>query len=439
MRNYRQYSLYLQTLKQCKMTNPFHKIIFFFILVFAYNAAFAQAEKETTAPYNIKTISFLQSDRNVIPIFKLGEGFQLQFDDLFGNEANYYYEIMHCDYNWVATPIPKNEYLQGFDNQRIQEYNNSFNTLQIYSHYKLSIPNQFTQQLRISGNYILKILDENKEVVFSRKFILIEDLATVPMQVKRARTLNTIEMKHNLEFTIKSSQITFQNPMKNIRVVLLQNGQFSTAIKNIVPQYTIGNDLMYKYDPETQFWAGNEFLFFENKDIRSAANNIAKIDFNTAVYGSYLYTNAARANFPYSFTQDANGDFIPNNVNTSNPEIEADYVWVYFSLSAPTFRLNKNIYVGGMFNNYSMTPEYKLEYNSKKGIYEKAVLVKQGFTNYKYIVADEKGVIDHENAIDGNFYQTENEYTVLVYYRENTDRYDRAIGKGNANSTNIIN
>ncbi len=421
------------------MTNPFLRIVFFFLFVLAINSAVAQSEKEITAPYNIKTISFLQSDRNVIPIFKLGEGFQLQFDDLFGNEANYYYEIIHCDYNWVATQIPKNEYLQGFDNQRIQEYTNSFNTLQIYSHYKVSIPNQFTQQLRISGNYILKVLDENKDVVFSRKFILYEDLATVPMQVKRARTVNSIEMKHNLEFSIKSNQITFQNPMKNVRVVLLQNGQFNTAIKNIVPQYTIGNDLMYKYDPETQFWAGNEFLFFENKDIRSAANNIAKIDSNTPIYGSHLYTNAARANFPYSFTQDVNGDFVPTNINSTNPEIEADYLWVYFTLSAPTFRLKKDIYIGGMFNNYSITPEYKMNYNVQKSIYEKAILVKQGFTNYKYTIADERGVIDHENAIDGNFYQTENEYTALVYYRENIDRYDRVIGKGNANSINIVN
>ncbi|MFV8378439.1 DUF5103 domain-containing protein [Flavobacterium sp. LB3R33] len=421
------------------MTNPFFKIISFILLVFTTNSSSAQAEKEVAAPYNIKTISFLQSDRNVIPIFKLGEGFQLQFDDLFGNEANYYYEIIHCDYNWNPTAIPKNEYLQGFDNQRIQDYTNSFNTLQIYSHYKLSIPNQFTQQLRISGNYIIKVLDENKEVVFSRKFILCEDLVTVPMQVKRARTVSNIELKHNLEFSIKSSVITFQNPMKNVRVVLLQNGQFNTTIKNIVPQYTIGNDLIYKYDPETQFWAGNEFLFFENKDIRSASNNIARIDSNTAIYGSYLYTNAARTNFPYSFTQDVNGDFVVNNINATNPEIEADYVWVYFSLSAPTFRLKKNIYVGGMFNNYNLTPEYKMEYNSQKSVYEKAILVKQGFTNYKYIVADDKGVIDYENAIDGNFYQTENDYTVLVYYRENTDRYDRVVGKGIANSLNITN
>ena len=409
------------------------------ILFFIITSVSAQTEKEVTPPYNIKTISFVQNERNIIPILKLGDGFQLQFDDLFGNEANYYYEIIHCDYNWNPSGISKNEYLQGFDNQRIQDYTNSFNTLQIYSHYKLAIPNQFTQQLKISGNYMIKVLDENKEVVFSRKLILFEDLATVPIQVKRARTVANIGMKHNLDFTIKSSTITFQNPLKNVKVLLLQNGQLNNGIKNIIPQYTIGNDLIYKYDTQTQFWAGNEFLYFENKDIRSASNNVARIDAKTAVYGSYLYTSAARANFPYSYSQDINGDFVVNNINAANGEIEADYAWVYFSLSAPTFRLKKNIYVGGMFNNYTLTLEYKMDYNPKKGIYEKAILIKQGFTNFKYIIADDKGVIDDENAIDGNFYQTENDYTILVYYKESIGRYDRVIGKGTANSLNIIN
>lgn len=413
----------------------FRKIVLFFIIS---SAAIAQTMQEVAPPFNIKTISFVQNGQNEIPIFKLGEGFQLQFDDLYGNEANYYYEIVHCDYNWIPSEIAKNDYLQGFDKQRIQEYTNSFNTLQTYSHYKLPIPNQFTQ-LRISGNYILKVLDESKEIVFSRKFILYEDLVSVPVQVKRARTVSNLEYKQNLEFSIKSNIITFQNPLKNVKVALLQNGQWNTVIKNIPPQYTIGNDLIYKYDTQTQFWAGNEFLFFDNKDIRASSNNVARVDSGSDIYNSYLYTNSARTNFPYSLTEDVNGNFVPRNINATNNEVEADYSWVYFSLSAPTFMVNKDIYVAGMFNNFNLTPEFKMDYNQPKNIYEKAILIKQGFTNYEFLVSDNKGKIDYENAIDGNFYQTENNYFVIVYYRENNDRYDRIIGKGNANSLNIIN
>ena len=413
--------------------------VFGVFFVFFLTLATAQVQNEMIAPYHIKTVSFVQNNENVVPIFELGSTFEFQFDDLFGNEANYYYEIIHCDYNWVPSNIPKNEYLQGFDNQRIQNYSNSFNTLQLYSHYNLSIPNQFTQQLRLSGNYILKILNDDKEVVFSRKFRLYEDIATVPLQIKRARNVSVIEYKHNLDFAIKSSNLTFQNPVKNIKVILIQNGNFNTEIKDIKPQYTIGNDLIYKYDTETQFWAGNEFLYFENKDIRVANNYVARVDTSTDIYNCLLYTNNARRNLPYTLFQDINGNFTVKNLNAANNDIEADYAWVYFSLSAPSYRLDKGIYVSGMFNNYLLSPENKMDYNEKKGIYEKAILIKQGFTNYNYIIADSKGVIDSENAIDGNFYQTENEYNVLVYYRENTGRYDRIIGKGTANSLNIIN
>ena len=408
------------------------------VLIFIVTSAIAQSEVEVIPPYNIKTVSFMQSNENVVPVFELGAGFLFQFDDLFGNEANYYYEIVHCDYNWVPTNIPKQEYLKGFDGQRIQEYQNSLNTLQIYSHYKLPIPNQFTQLL-LSGNYVLKILDENKEVVLSRKFILYEDLVTIPIQIKRARTANYLEYKHNIEFSVKSQLINFQNPLKNIKVVLLQNGQFNTAIKNIAPQYTIGNELIYRYDTQTQFWAGNEFLYFDNNDIRAASNNVSRIDSSNGIYNSNLYTNNARANYPYSVAPDVNGNFVVRNIRAEKNEIEADYAWVYFSLSAPAFMANKGIYITGMFNNYSLSPEYKMDFNVKQNTYEKAVLIKQGFTNYQYQVADAKGTIDAENAIDGNFWQTENDYSILVYYRENTDRYDRVIGKATANSTIITN
>jgi hypothetical protein len=267
------------------------------LLLFVITSTAAQVETEVTPPYNIKTISFVQKNQNVVPIFVLGDDFEVQFDDLFGNEADYYYDITHCDYNWKPSEIPKTDYLQGFDNQRIQDYTNSFNTLQIYSHYKLSIPNQFTQ-LRISGNYILKVLNEDKEVVFSRKFIVYEDLVSVPIQIKRARTVSNLDFKHNLEFSIKTNTITFQNPLKNVKTVLLQNGQFHSAITGIPAQFTIGNDLVYKYDTQTQFWAGNEFLFFDTKDIRAASNNVARVNLNSAIYSSYLHTNNARANFP---------------------------------------------------------------------------------------------------------------------------------------------
>ncbi len=159
------------------------------------------------------------------------------------------------------------------------------------------------------------------------------------------------------------------------------------------------------------------------------------------MYNTILYTNNARASKNYTYFPDINGNFQTKNINLSvtDQSLESDYAWVFFTLSAPAFYENKDIYVGGMFNNYAKTDEYKLEYDPKTATYTKAIMIKQGFTNYMYITADKNGNVDGENAVDGNFYQTEDEYNIFVYYRQNNERYDRVIGRGNANSQNIIN
>ncbi|RZJ31765.1 MAG: DUF5103 domain-containing protein [Flavobacterium sp.] len=404
------------------------------------SVAFSQKVSEVQPPYNIKTVSFIQSGQVTVPIFQLTDSFQIEFDDLYGNEANYYYEIVHCNYDWTPSDLAKVEYLQGFDNQRIQDYTNSFNTLQLYSHYRLSFPNRLTQ-FKVTGNYLIRILNDNKDVVFSRKFILYEDQVQVPVQVKRARNVAVIDYMQNLDFAVKSNTILFQNPLKNVKVLLMQNGRFDNAITNVKPQYTLGNDLIYKYDSETQFWGGNEFLYFENKDIRAANNNVARIDAgkDNGIYGAFLYTNDARGNKPYTFAPDINGSFLVKNVGATNNAVEADYAWIYFSLAAPAFFGNKDIYVNGMFNNFAMNDENRMEYNEKRGVYEKAIMIKQGFTNFQYVIADKNGVVDNREAIDGNFSQTENNYIVLVYYRENNSRYDKVIGRGVASSVDITN
>jgi hypothetical protein len=221
--------------------------------------------------------------------------------------------------------------------------------------------------------------------------------------------------------------------------LLVKNGQLSNAIGNIKPMYTIGNDLIYKYDAETQFWGGNEFRYFENKDIRAANNFVGRIDSNGGIYNAHLYTDNARARVPYTYNPDINGNFIIKNVNAENNEIEADYAWVFFTLSAPAYYGKGDVYVNGMFNNFALTPEYKMDFNSEKGVFEKAIMIKQGFTNYQYVIADKNGKVDNENAIDGNFYQTVNDYFTLVYYKENNQRYFRIIGRGIASSEDIIN
>jgi hypothetical protein len=416
----------------------FKKTLQIVTILFSLNFAYSQVVTEINPPYHIRTISFVQGQNNVIPIFRIGEGFEFNFDDLHGTEDNYFYEITHYNYNWTASDLVKNEYLEGVDNMRIQDYENSFNTLQLYSHYRLKFPNKLTRITK-SGNYLVSIFNDNHELVFSKKFIIYEGLAEVPMQVKRARNVTDNSYKQNLDFSIKSTTLLFQNPNQNVKVVLLQNADWNTAIYNIKPQYTIGNDLIFKYDKETQFYAGNEYLNFDSKQIRFGNNSIARVDSNGGLYNSHLYTDNARKNKVYTFFPDVNGNFQVRNLNGQNSDVDADYSWVYFTLFSPTSLADASIYVTGMFSNYSLTPEYKMDYNADKGVFEKAILIKQGFTNYHYTLLDQNNKIEQKEAIDGNFYQTENQYTALVYYRANGERYDRIIGKGEANSVNIIN
>ena len=416
------------------MTNKI--IILFISLVPIFS--FAQTEKEVNNYFNIKTVSFTQNGQNVTPVFLIGDSFQFGFDDLFGNAANYYYTFTHCNYDWTPSDLTRNEYINGFDDVRIQDYLNSFNTLQTFSHYRLTLPNQQTQ-FKVSGNFMLKILNEDKEVVFSRKLMLYENLVSVPIQVRRTRGMDVFNTKQNLDFAVKSTVITFQDPLKNIKVLLMQNGQYNSGITNLPPQYTLGNDLIYKYDTQTQFWAGNEFMSYEIRDVRVPGNGVSFVDSKTGTYSSHLFPSSARGNSIYTYFPDYNGNFIVKRINSEAINIEADYTWVYFTLSAPAFYEKKDIYVNGMFNNFAISPDNKMEYNVKKAIYEKAIMIKQGFNNYQYVVANSNGKIDNESAIDGNFFQTENNYTVLVYYRENAQRYDRIIGKGDANSSYIIN
>lgn len=411
----------------------FYTVLVLFVFLFPAGAQ----EKEIPPPYNIKTAGFVQNGQNVVPIFQLGDAFTFQFDDLFGDEANYYFQIVHCDYDWRPSQLNKSEYINGFDDQRIQQYLNSFNTLQLYSHYTLPFPNKF-MNFRVSGNYMLKILNDDHEVLFSRKFILYENKVSVPMQVKRARQIKDVDYMHNLDFAIRSKDMIFQSPLQNIKVMLLQNGRFESAITNVKPQYTIGNDLIYKYDKETQFWAGNEFLWFENKDVRAATNFVGRIDARET-YNAYLYTHEAAGSKPYTYAPDKNGNFIVMRVNSEDSNVEADYVWTFFTLSAPAYFGKSDVYIGGMFNNYARTPEFKMDYNAANAVYEKAILIKQGFTNYQYILSDANGKTDNANAPDGNYYQTENDYFAIVYYRENGQRYDRVIGKGFASSLDIVN
>lgn len=398
---------------------------------------YGQKQTETEPPFNIKTVAFTQTGLSVNPFFVLGDPFSLEFDDLFGNEADYYFTVTLCNADWSKTILQKVEYLNGLDNQRIQDYRNSLNTLQIYSHYKISFPNKYCSITK-SGNYLISIFNDDNELVLSRKCIVYENTLSVAPQVKRIRDHENIDQKQNIELAIDYGNLLLQNPVQNLKVTIFKNGNLNESLQNIKPQYTIGTQLIYRYNTETQFWGGNEFYTLDNSNVRAVNNSVGRVS-SGEIYNSHLYLSYPRKNKPYTFFPDFDGNFVVLNSTTDDPNIKADYTWVYFSLADYKPNPKESIYVTGMFNNYSLNDAYKLEFNKESENYEKAILIKQGYTNYQYVLVTDKSKIDYPNAIDGNFYQTLNNYIVVVYYKGNNDRYERVIGFTTTSSANIQN
>ena len=416
---------------------------FMFLLVclnfLIINPTFSQIEKELNPPEYINTVSFTTNQENYstnLPIIKLGGKFTLDFDVLNNEEADYYYTIDQLNFDWSKSQLIKSEYLRGFDNIKIQNYKTSFNTYQTYSHYKLEIPNQNVRIIK-SGNYILKIYDEYENIVFSRKFIVYESITTVSTRIKRLRNLKYIHTKQSVNFEVNPVTIQLNNPKNTVKTLIIQNNNLNTSISNLKAQYTIGSKLIFKYDEESSFWGGNEYLFFENKEIRSSNLNIRTFNLYE-IYHNYLFTDYPRFNNSYTYNPDINGGFLTTALNADDIDIEADYVNIHFSLKNSTNRPGESIYIVGAFNNYSIQPKYKMTYNRSSDSYQLMLKLKQGFYNYKFVLVNEYDEIN-QGGVSGNYDETENDYKVLIYYRGYGYRYDRIIGMGQTSSINITN
>jgi hypothetical protein len=394
---------------------------------------------EQAEPDYIKTIQFRGTTQQAqLPIIRLGEPLQLTFDDINGDEEDYYYRITHHDFDWKPSDLSKSEYLVGFDDVRIETYENSLLTLQIFSHYMLTIPNRETQAITKSGNYLISIYNYDGDLVFSRKFMVIENLASVRVGIKRARDLKYINERQSVQFTIESPNLLLVNPKQTVKTLVLQNSNLKTAITDLKPQYTLGNALVYRYDQESSFGGGNEFNAFDNKDVRAASNGVRRVDRNE-LYENYLFTDIPRFDRPYTYNPDINGNFQINNINSQrNLDIEAEYVWVHFNLQYFEDMEGKELHLYGNFNNWNLNDMTRMRYDPDSDTYRNKLLLKQGFYNYKYVLIEPDGSVN-EGAVCGDFWQTENDYTVLVYFRDLGARFDRIIGMGTASSININN
>ena len=389
----------------------------------------------------IHSISFKKQGENKSSNFligKINDRFLISFDVLSGIEYDLYYIIDHCDYNWEKSKLLKSEYIEGFDDVKITNYTSSFNTYQIYTNYNITFPNSNTS-VKKSGNYIIRIFDEYGEELFNRKFIIYENLSSVKVDIKRSKELKNINEKQIVNFEVNPNNIRFNNPDKNVKTLVFKNSNIDSPITNVKPQYKIGNKLIYKYNKELSFWGGNEYLYFDNKNIR--ITNVKIRGYNLKeIYENYLFNDYPRFNRKYTYNPDINGGFLINASNSGNSNNEADYANIYFTLENYNNYLNndQDIYIVGDFNNYSTDKVYKMQFNENKNQFEAVLKLKQGFYNYKYLIDNEIYKNDNK-SVGGNFDETENVYSVLVYYRDYGERYDRIVGFGKGSSEFITN
>jgi len=355
---------------------------------------------------NIKTIQLKPANNNsYAPIVSLGNVLELSFDDLDADNKEYQYKIEHMTQDWKQSDLLSNQYINGFNSNYINDVTNSFNTLQNYTHYKVTIPNENTIITK-SGNYLISVFNDDDEIIFTRRCVFYEKSTTVGVSVVRGRNLKDINQQQTVQFLIDHSNLPINNPFQELNATVIQNNNWNTAITNLKPQFTRPNQLIFNYIKETNFYGGNEFLNFDSKNIRNSNLNIARVDLKD-VFHHYLYTNEIRKNKLYTYAPDINGEFVVRSLESEEPDTEADYASTHFSLEAETPFKDKEIYVYGNFNNYSFSEENKMTYNTKDNIYEVIIPFKQGFYNYNFATIDNNNKINL-TEIDGSFYETEN-------------------------------
>ncbi|PHN99781.1 DUF5103 domain-containing protein, partial [Rhodobacteraceae bacterium 4F10] len=248
----------------------------------------------------------------------------------------------------------------------------------------------------------------------------------------RSRNAATTNQQQTVQFSVNHPGLQINTPSQEINVTLFQNHNWNTAITNLQPIFIKPQQLLYNHTVRTNFWGGNEFLNFDTKFIRNSSLNVARVE-RKNLYHSYLYTDEPRNDKIYTYNPDINGQFVvrttERDVVDNRDNTEADYSLVHFSLEAFEPYENKEVFVYGAFNNYELSEENKMTYDSSQKIYKATLPFKQGFYNYNYATLDNNKNVDlHE--VDGSFYQTENEYTVIVYYKPFGEIYDRVIGVG---------
>jgi hypothetical protein len=388
----------------------------------------------------IKTVQLFKEGWNLsYPLMKLNssERMVLQFD-LFGDEPEtYYYSFIHCDKDWKRSDIYPTDYLIGLPENQIEEYKPSFNTKVNYYHYKVTFPNERVR-IKLSGNYILTVYPAGypEKPVLTKKFMVTEDAAKILASAQRPQMTEFYNTGQQVDFTVNHTGLSINDPYNDISSFILQNGQWTNAKTNLKPDFVGNNELRYNsLSTKNIFPGGNEFRYFDIKSIRYQSEFIRKIDFVGTSYHVFLLPSENREFKPYFYWQDFNGKYFVAVQEGRDMDTEADYLYVYFTLPSKYEITGGKIYVSGALNNWSFNKDNVMIYDPEKAQYQCTMLLKQGWYNYEYIFIKDGDNTGEPSFFEGNHYETENDYMILVYYRNPGSRYDRLIGSVLTNSS----
>ena len=400
------------------------------------NKAFSQTDnsiKENKVfNENINTVQLYQNgDPLSYPIIYLNSQtkLNLNFDDFNEEIQEYNYTIIHCNTDWTPSDLMQSEYIDGFFENRIEDYEFSFNTLQKYTNYNLLFPEEYLSPT-ISGNYIISVFTNKSpnKVVLNRRFMVLEEKLNISTNIKRATLINDRSYKQEIDFTINHPNLFISNPYTDIKVVLRQNNREDNSIKNLQPLFIKTDQLIYNYESKNTFEAGNEFRHFDTKSIRYQSERIRKITEENNNINVILFHDISRSFEEYLSIPDLNGNFLINKQEAWNTKTEAEYVKVHFSLLENRRISYGNIYLIGRFTDWKIDEKYKMIFNENTRRYECNSLLKQGYYNYLYLLKENESNRTSLSFIEGNHYQTKNDYYIYIYYREIGTNYDQLIG-----------
>jgi len=415
------------------------------LLLLAFTFAFAQdadkglVYKDSVYLDNIKSVKFHpRSAVTSTPIIDIESGGQLSliFDDLDEEVKDYIYTFQHCDYDWKpSTKITDMNYIEGFNEDDIDEYDFSFNTLTNYTNYQLLIPNQDIRWTK-SGNYLLKVYDitDDKKLAITRRFMVVDPLVRILPSISYPSNVSKGRTHHEIDFMIDHKGFEIRNPQIAIKVVIMQNGRWDNAIKNLPPLFVKQEQIIYDYQDKITFPAGKEFRFADLRTFQYKTQTVGEIYESRDGIDVTLIPDRSRIDKGYLSDNDINGQFIIESLEERDYNLRSDYASVLFTLKEGSPFREADVYLYGSMTDWDLKEEFKMVYNDLINAYVTKAFLKQGFYNYVYAVVDRKDKSIDLEELEGNWYETENDYTILVYYTPFGGRYDQLISAYTINS-----